>query len=210
MEDPKTRQILQDALQLRFSLVGGVFDTIQRNTTVTTDWAILLVQLVSYGVIDLNNNAELFTTVIDMLATLIHSTLVSDSQSDKDENKKHYQNLMKKLKKELGDRNSQSIQFVRQLLPLPKLTTEVITCEPVGCLTDTKGNKIAGFDSIDKKQVNQNDSKYIIEIHKKFYFLWDCVSRAWREFCRTCVGRESEFSSVQSGHSLCLPRRPFL
>ncbi|XP_015113779.1 mediator of RNA polymerase II transcription subunit 12 isoform X2 [Diachasma alloeum] len=151
-EDPKSREVLQDALQLRFSLVGGVFDTIQRNTTVTIDWAILLVQLVSYGVIDLNNNSELFTTVIDMLATLIHSTLVSDSQSEKDENKKHYQNLMKKLKKELGDRNSQSIQYVRQLLPLPKLTMEVITCEPVGSLTDTKGNKIAGFDSIDKKQ----------------------------------------------------------
>lgn len=156
-EDPKTREVLQDALQLRFSLVGGVFDTIQKNTTATTDWAILLVQLVSYGVIDLNNNAELFTTVIDMLATLIHSTLVSDSQSEKDENKKHYQNLMKKLKKELGDRNSPSIRFVRQLLPLPKLTMEVITCEPVGCLTDTKGNKIAGFDSIDKKQVNFHD-----------------------------------------------------
>lgn len=42
---------------------------------------------------------ELFTTVIDMLATLIHSTLVSDSQSEKEENRKHYQNLMKKLKK---------------------------------------------------------------------------------------------------------------
>jgi len=25
----------------------------------------------------------------------------------------------------------------------------------MGCLTDTKGNKIAGFDSIDKKQVNK-------------------------------------------------------
>jgi mediator of RNA polymerase II transcription subunit 12 len=48
---------MQDALQLRFSLVGGMFDTIQRNTTVTTDWAILLVQLISYAVIDLNNNS---------------------------------------------------------------------------------------------------------------------------------------------------------
>lgn len=43
---------------------------------------------------------ELFSTVIDMLATLIHSTLVSDSQSEKgEENRKHYQNLMRKLKK---------------------------------------------------------------------------------------------------------------
>lgn len=88
-----------------------------------------------------------------MLATLVHSTLVSDSQIEKDENKKHYQNLMKKLRKELGDRNSPSVQHLRQLLPLPKITSEIIACEPVGCLTDTKGNKIAGFDSIDKKQV---------------------------------------------------------
>lgn len=35
-----------------------------------------------------------------MLATLIHSTLVSDSQTEKgEENRKHYQNLIKKLKK---------------------------------------------------------------------------------------------------------------
>lgn len=35
-----------------------------------------------------------------MVATLIHSTLVSDSQTEKgEENRKHYQNLIKKLKK---------------------------------------------------------------------------------------------------------------
>ncbi|XP_046392614.1 mediator of RNA polymerase II transcription subunit 12-like protein isoform X2 [Ischnura elegans] len=151
--DTRSRVLMQDALRLRFSLVGGMFDTIRRNTTTTTDWAILLVQLVSHGVVDLNNNSELFTTVIDMLSTLIHSTLVSDSQSEKgDENKKHYQNLIKKLKKELGDRASPSLRHIRQLLPLPKRTREVVACEPVGLLTDTKGNKIAGFDSIDKKQ----------------------------------------------------------
>jgi CTP synthase (UTP-ammonia lyase) len=54
---------------------------------------------------------------------------------------------------ELGDRYSSSIQHVRQLLPLLKVTAEVVVCQPMGCLTDTKGNKIAGFDSIDKKQV---------------------------------------------------------
>lgn len=59
-----------------------------------------------------------------MLATLIHSTLVSDNSSDRDE-KKFYQNLMKKLKKEVGERNNPSIQHVRQLLQLPKLTCEV-------------------------------------------------------------------------------------
>lgn len=88
-----------------------------------------------------------------MLATLIHSTLISDSQSERDENKKSYVNLIKKLKKELGDKTNASIKYVRQLLPLSKQITEVIACESAGCLTDTKGNKISGFDSIDKKPV---------------------------------------------------------
>lgn len=97
--------------------------------------------------------SEIFTTVLDMLATLIHSTLISDSQSERDENKKLYTNLMKKLKKEIGEKSNASVKFVRQLIPLSKQTCEVIACESAGCLTDTKGNKISGFDSIDKKPV---------------------------------------------------------
>jgi len=116
-----------DALQLRFSLVGGMFDAIQKNSTPTTDWAILLAQLVCQGVVDLSCNRELFTTVVDMLATLVHSTLVSDSQSERDD-KKLYLNLMKKLKKEIGEKNNASIRVIRQLLPLYKQPTEV--CNP--------------------------------------------------------------------------------
>lgn len=43
---------------------------------------------------------------------------------------------------------------VRQLLQLPKVQCEIIACEPMGCITDTKGNKITGFDSLDKKHVS--------------------------------------------------------
>ena len=96
---------------------------------------------------------ELFTTTLDMLATLIHSTLVSDSQTERDENKKLYTNLMKKLRKELGDKNGPSIKYVRQLLPLAKQTCEVLTCDSAGSSTDAKGNKIA-IDSIEKKNVS--------------------------------------------------------
>lgn len=46
----------EDGLLLRFSLVGGMFDTIQCNTSLTTDWAVLLVQLITHGVIDNSNN----------------------------------------------------------------------------------------------------------------------------------------------------------
>ena len=33
-----------------------MFDTIQRSNNLTQDWAILLMQLVSHGVADINNN----------------------------------------------------------------------------------------------------------------------------------------------------------
>ena len=69
-----------DGLQLRFALVGGVFEAFQRNLTATIDWALLLVQLVTNGLIDLHTHNELFTTVIDMLSTLVHSALATNSQ----------------------------------------------------------------------------------------------------------------------------------
>ncbi len=118
---------------------------------------------------------ELFDTLQDMLATLLHSTLVLDGQSDRgDDGRKYYPVLIKKLKKELAERKSSpSIQCIKKLLPLPKLANEFVTCEPYGTLTDTKvrvfslfsvsslglnsnfitqGNKISDFDSNDKKQ----------------------------------------------------------
>lgn len=69
-----------DSLQLRFALVGGVFEAFQKNPSATNDWVLLLVQLVTNGLIDLHTHSSLFTTVIDMLATLIHSTLAAESQ----------------------------------------------------------------------------------------------------------------------------------
>lgn len=55
-----------------------------------------------------------------MLTTLVHST---DGQSEREE--KFYSNLMKKLKKEIGEKNNASIKVIRQLLPLYKQPTEV-------------------------------------------------------------------------------------
>ncbi|XP_065496636.1 mediator of RNA polymerase II transcription subunit 12-like protein [Caloenas nicobarica] len=162
-DDVKARQMMHKSLQLRLNLVGGMFDTVQRSTQWTTDWALLLLQIITSGTVDLQTNNELFTTVLDMLSVLINGTLASDlsnaSQGGPEENKRAYMNLVKKLKKELGDKHSESIDGVRQLLPLPKLTCDIITCEPMGSLIDTKGNKIAGFDSIDKKQGLQVSTK---------------------------------------------------
>uniref|UniRef100_A0A8C4MS23 Mediator complex subunit 12L n=1 Tax=Equus asinus asinus TaxID=83772 RepID=A0A8C4MS23_EQUAS len=162
-DDTKARQMMHEALQLRLNLVGGMFDTVQRSTQWTTDWALLLLQIITSGTVDMHTNNELFTTVLDMLGVLINGTLASDlsnaSPGGSEENKRAYMNLVKKLKKELGDKRSESIDKVRQLLPLPKQTCDIITCEPMGSLIDTKGNKIAGFDSIDKKQGLQVSTK---------------------------------------------------
>ena len=38
-------------------------------------------QLIARGVVDLTHNSDLFTSVLDMLAILIHSTLINDRDS---------------------------------------------------------------------------------------------------------------------------------
>jgi len=85
-EDPTARKAMQDALQvnqncefpfrldsnndfffssqLRFSLVGGLFDTICRNTASIADWCTLLIQIIGRGVVDLTNNADLVFIII--------------------------------------------------------------------------------------------------------------------------------------------------
>lgn len=49
--DVKSKEALQEALHLRISLVGAMFDTIQRSVSLSSDWATLLFQLVSSGTI---------------------------------------------------------------------------------------------------------------------------------------------------------------
>ena len=179
-EDAYARKSMQDALQLRLSLVGGVFDTICRNTTSVTEWSTLLVQLVVRGVVDLTNNSDLFTTVLDMINIMIHSTLINDREAGNsersEENRKHYNYhaLVKKLKKEMGEKASPSLKYLRQLLPLPKMMTEVIVTEPFGLVNEkvNKGfNKVKGL-NCDKKPGLQVSEKQkispwdILEGHK--------------------------------------------
>ena len=47
--------------------------------------------------------------------------------------------------KELGDKQSDSIDKIRQLLPIPKRFFEVLSCEAHGTQMDSKGNKYDGF-----------------------------------------------------------------
>ena len=155
-EDPTARKTMQDALKLRFSLVGGLFESITTTFQSIQDWSFLLVQLIVRGVIDLTNNSDLFCMVIDMISILIQSTLIREKgeggSSERDEdNRRIYLVLVKKLKKEIGDKQNPSIRQLRQLLPLPKCVEEVLVTEQYGLVPDTKGNKVRGF-NCDKKQ----------------------------------------------------------
>uniref|UniRef100_S4RBR9 Mediator complex subunit Med12 catenin-binding domain-containing protein n=1 Tax=Petromyzon marinus TaxID=7757 RepID=S4RBR9_PETMA len=167
-DDMKARQMMHEALQLRLNLVGGMFDTVQRSSQCTTEWAVLLLQIVSTGTVDVQTNNELFTTVLDMIGVLLKNLkTIPKYLPFVQRGGVHYSRHMysrstgidAEKKKELGDKRSESIDKLRQLLPLPKQTVDIITCEPMGSLIDTKGNKIAGFDSIDKKQGLQVSTK---------------------------------------------------
>lgn len=54
--DEQFRSVLAEALQLRLSIVGWMFDTIQQSMNLMKEFAELLVQLIYYGIIDTNNN----------------------------------------------------------------------------------------------------------------------------------------------------------
>uniref|UniRef100_A0A4W3IA15 Mediator complex subunit 12 n=1 Tax=Callorhinchus milii TaxID=7868 RepID=A0A4W3IA15_CALMI len=101
-DDCKAKQMMHEALKLRLNLVGGMFDTVQRSTQGTTEWAVLLLDIISSGTVDMHSNNELFTTVLDMLSVLVNGTLAADmssiSQGSMEENKRAYMNLVKKLR----------------------------------------------------------------------------------------------------------------
>ena len=56
LPDGKLKALLQEALQLRLGLVGGMFDTVIRSNVMTQDWSLLLVSLVASGVVDTHSN----------------------------------------------------------------------------------------------------------------------------------------------------------
>ena len=74
-DENKTGPHVHGALQLRFSLLGGVFDAIQRgNLSLTDTWVLLLAQLVTNGVVTLYNNRSDSEHRESLLARSLHCT----------------------------------------------------------------------------------------------------------------------------------------
>lgn len=75
---------------------------------------------------------------------------------------------------DIGERNNVSLRLVRQLIPLPKLQAEVITLEPWGSVTDTKGNRLQEFDK-DKKHVS-------VFLLSNYFYILQKISNCTRHF----------------------------
>jgi hypothetical protein len=138
---------------------------LQKNQADFANWAWLFIQLIYLGVVDPDTDQLLFTTVIDMLAVLIHHLISLEPNLEVN---KFYQLIVKKISKETKDfndiPNSKAINQVsdfskrgsflkkktiflvpvqlRRLLPLNRTTTtDLIAVESYNTVT-TKTNTV--------------------------------------------------------------------
>lgn len=79
-----------------------------------------------------------------MLTTIIHHTLASDTYNERDENKKHFINLVKKIRKEVGDKASRTKRTVKQLLPTQRFPRQIVGVE------SNEKSQYPGIDLIDR------------------------------------------------------------
>ncbi|CAI2727526.1 unnamed protein product [Schistosoma spindalis] len=115
-ENLNTRQIIQNCLKYRLILVGQKFHLIQLDIDMTIRWITLLTQLICYGIIEPESNSLLFYMVYDMLQLLIHTLTARTGIEGK-----HYQMIVKKLRRELLEHPlNTGIELIRPLLLLTK------------------------------------------------------------------------------------------
>lgn len=181
-----------------------------------TRWFLVLSFFISLCLLPISELFTTVLDMLSVLINgTLAADMSSISQGSMEENKRAYMNLVKKLRvrqrrsifatkkmffenikpfifclasqKELGDRQSESLEKVRQLLPLPKQTRDVITCEPQGSLIDTKGNKIAGFE----KEVNIFSALFL---HKLLCFLVSNLLLTFYDTGSSGVNETEDFS----------------
>uniref|UniRef100_A0A915HQD2 Mediator complex subunit Med12 domain-containing protein n=1 Tax=Romanomermis culicivorax TaxID=13658 RepID=A0A915HQD2_ROMCU len=194
-----------DSLRLRLSLVGGMFDTVCKSSSIEA-WALLLVQLILYNVITPEGNQQLFNTCCDMLCILIHSCLLPDltpggGERTIDDGKKSYNNISKKLKKEIGDRYIPALKAVYQLLPIPRQFHEVIACEIYGsqpssaikgCKTSTPTPSTMTVDSTSRKGLQATGKERISPWDLIEGYRSDSATSKWSLFQATRVDLQPE------------------
>lgn len=111
-ENLRTRHILQECLALRLSLLGICLSSMNLSADRLISGALILAQLIGFGVTEPHSNQTLFFTCLDMLHSLVHN-LAAQVGPDNPQ----YQNLAKKVRKKLAERHfTVGIEYIRPLL----------------------------------------------------------------------------------------------
>ncbi|CAF0940583.1 unnamed protein product [Rotaria sordida] len=149
-DDPNMKIIIFESLQLRLSLIGGMFDTIVRNNNSAIEWISVFSQLIASGVIDTKNNSPLLNTVLDMLGVLVHGIVPAEGPI---EASRIYMTLVRKIRKDIGERRSEALDEVKRFLPLQKLSFDIYVVEP--------------FDGVNNRMLNPEMKKHGLQVARK-------------------------------------------
>ncbi|KAK0408839.1 hypothetical protein QR680_004194 [Steinernema hermaphroditum] len=133
-----------EALIVRLSLCGGMFESLLSSADA---WALEIFKLLFYDVVSQSRHPIVYEMCYDMLSTLIFYTIVEGHQnaegegSPQEEQSKHlqsgalpskYRSLMKKLRKEIGDRNLGGMEQLFKLLPIANPMFDIPVVDPYG------------------------------------------------------------------------------
>uniref|UniRef100_A0A915DDE1 Mediator complex subunit Med12 LCEWAV-domain domain-containing protein n=1 Tax=Ditylenchus dipsaci TaxID=166011 RepID=A0A915DDE1_9BILA len=114
----------REGLLLRLNLVGGIFDSLLQTNGSSEPWALALFQLMFYEIIAADRDKQYFDVCFDMLSTLVHSMMTSSNSQSA------YNGLVRKIRKELGDRPiPPDLNCLAQLLPINKSRAELTAWE---------------------------------------------------------------------------------
>ncbi|VDN57047.1 unnamed protein product [Dracunculus medinensis] len=139
----RTFSLEREGLLLRLSLVGGMFDSVCHPAN-SDSWALLLFQLMLYGVVSKERDRVLFDSCYDMLSTLLVWSItdpmsaipINSQDPDTKYRFNNYSSFVRKLRKELNERALiPELRSLMQFLPLPKPSFDIITCEPYGTVS---------------------------------------------------------------------------
>jgi mediator of RNA polymerase II transcription subunit 12 len=113
-------------------------------------------QLIASGVIDTKNNSPLLNTVLDMLGVLVHGIVPAEGPI---ENSRIYMTLVRKIRKDIGERRSEALDEVKRFLPLQKPSFDIYVVEP--------------FDGVNNRMLNPEMKKHGLQVARKVEFLFE-------------------------------------
>ncbi len=100
--------------------------------------------------IDTKNNSPLLNTVLDMLGVLVHGIVPAEGPI---EASRIYMALVRKIRKDIGERRSDALDEVKRFLPLQKLSFDIYVVEP--------------FDGVNNRMLNPEMKKHGLQVARK-------------------------------------------